>query len=76
MSAFTDEQINTFQAFTGLTAKKECEAYLEIAGGNVETAVEIFFGGGGDAFATTDSKSSKIKKFPRSSLYGSSLETF
>ena len=45
MSAFTDSQINTFQAFTGVASRQECEMYLEMSGGNVEGAVGIFFGG-------------------------------
>eukprot|EP00944_MAST-04C_sp_MAST-4C-sp1_P002621 g2621.t1 len=49
MSAFTDSQINTFQAFTGVASRQECEMYLEMSGGNVEAAVGIFFGGGDSA---------------------------
>ena len=52
MSAFTDEQINTFQAFTGITSKNECEMFLEMSGGNIETAVGLFFGGGATTTAT------------------------
>ena len=59
MSAFTDSQINTFQAFTGVASKQECEMYLEMSGGNVEGAVGIFFGGDAGAVATISSDSNR-----------------
>ncbi len=69
MSAFTDEQINTFQAFTGITSKNECKMFLEMSGGNIETAVGLFFGGGATTTATNannnnNNNNSQTEKLP------------
>jgi hypothetical protein len=45
-SLATPESISSFQAFTGASAQ-EASMFLEMAGGNVEIAVGLFFGGGG-----------------------------
>jgi len=44
--AATPEAISGFQAFTGASTQ-EASMFLEMAGGNVEMAVGLFFGGGG-----------------------------
>jgi hypothetical protein len=50
-----DEQVSQFLSFTGSADAERATAYLEMCGGNVETAVGLFMehaGGGGDSSAT------------------------
>lgn len=43
----SDDQTATFMSFTGLDDPTQAQMYLEMAGGNLEMAMSIFFDGGG-----------------------------
>lgn len=60
----SDDQTATFMSFTGLDDPTQAQMYLEMAGGNLEMAMSIFFDGGGGMGAAAPAPAAAASSVP------------